>query len=379
NPASRSITTRPIEQEVGSKAALARASQWLQTCLHETIRGKRSHSSCFKPADGYMPTRLIEVVVNDDQYELKLRETKESPTEPYCALSYCWGGEQPIKTTRVTLEKHLNHLPWEHLPRTVQDAAIVCNGLEMKYLWIDAFCIIQDDDADKANEIFAMAHVYRNASVTIAASRAASVQDGFLGERSATLSINEVYEIAYRPKKSLILGSPLDTRGWTLQERLLSPRNLVFGSRQMRFVCQHNPRGITDGWRLWPEGNSVRQDTLENSAILRAELGSVEPVSSGPELVKVLDSWDRLIQAYTHRSLSYPQDRILAIAGIAQLYRRILGDKYFAGHWRSSLSRSLYWKAKDPSRPRPKARPGPSWSWISLGGPVEFPSLSSAE
>lgn len=390
NPAAASIKTRPIEREVGSKAALARVSRWLHACLHETTRGERIHRRCLKPTEGYMPTRLIEITVKERQYELKLREMKNSPSENYCALSYCWGGEQSIKSTRATLAKWLDHLPWEQLPRTLRHAAIVCHSLNIRYLWIDAFCIIQDDDKDKATEISDMANVYRNSTLTIAASRAASAHEGFLGERSAALFTDQVYELAYQPKRAAGLGSiftifaqidpePLDTRGWTLQERLLSPRTIEFGSRQMRFICQSNPRGVTDGWRLWAEHNNARQDNLENANVLYAEFDALEPVLSGPDLTEVFDSWYRLIESYTYRHLSVPQDRILAVSGIAERYGRLLGDKYYAGHWRSSLARSLYWKAKDPSRPRPQVPQGPSWSWLSLDGPVEFPRISHAD
>jgi hypothetical protein len=84
-----------------------------------------------------------------------------------------------------------------------------------------------------------------------------------------------------------------------------------------------------------------------------------------------------LVEVYTHRRLTVPTDRIIAISGIAERYGRVLGDAYYAGMWRSSLSRALYWEVdRRGMQPRPLVWQGPSWSWTSINGPVKFPSLS---
>lgn len=160
---------------------------------------------------------------------------------------------------------------------------------------------------------------------------------------------------------------------------MLSARTLEFGSRQLRFICQHNPRGATDGWRLKPEYNKFRQDNLENTEVLHA---SFDIKSKNPEVdvyYDVMETWYRLVAVYSHRNLTLPADRILAISGIAEGYGRFLNDSYLAGLWRSTLSRSLYWKATDNTRPRPDVWQGPSWSWVSLSSPVEFPLASSLD
>ena len=56
--------------------------------------------------------------------------------------------------------------------------------MNIKYLWVDAFCIVQDDQEDKTFEIAQMPNVYYNSTLTIAASRATNVREGFLEERS---------------------------------------------------------------------------------------------------------------------------------------------------------------------------------------------------
>ncbi|KAG5763013.1 hypothetical protein H9Q72_008883 [Fusarium xylarioides] len=64
------------------------------------------------------------------------------------------------------------------------DAVRVCGELGLSFLWVDALCIIQDAPEDKATEIGQMAKIYENSYVAIMASRAKSVEEGFLHPRS---------------------------------------------------------------------------------------------------------------------------------------------------------------------------------------------------
>ena len=73
------------------------------------------------------------------------------------------------------------------LPRTILDAIMVTRNLGMRFLWVDSLCILQDSEDDKIHELAAMGDIYKNATVTIAAGNAESVQDGFLSDRSLEL------------------------------------------------------------------------------------------------------------------------------------------------------------------------------------------------
>jgi Heterokaryon incompatibility protein (HET) len=48
------------------------------------------------------------------------------------------------------------------------------------YLWIDALCIVQDDEDDSATESSEMAGVYGRSALTLSATMANSVSSGFL-------------------------------------------------------------------------------------------------------------------------------------------------------------------------------------------------------
>ena len=74
----------------------------------------------------------------------------------YAALTYRWGPTTPQQERSKTVmrnveDRHISvHLP--NIPRTISDAIKVTQVLELFYLWVDAFCIIQDDDTDKVAE-----------------------------------------------------------------------------------------------------------------------------------------------------------------------------------------------------------------------------------
>lgn len=128
--------------------------------------------------------------------------------------------------------------------------------LGLSYLWIDALCIIQDDSDHKRQEIAPMADIYSGAVLTILAANATSIHQGFLQTRSPSAIRKHVFPLriicangdegwlyVYRSEQhSPKREDPLNSRGWTLQEYVLSPRLLIYGSWQARWVCKSMQR-----------------------------------------------------------------------------------------------------------------------------------------
>src|SRR2546430_2701861 len=89
-------------------------------------------------------------------------------------LSYTWGDGPRYKTTIP--EKHLIAL--EKLPLTFQEAIMVSHRLGVRYLWIDAICILQDVPEDVEREMSSMYRIYRNPSLNIQAAHGTHAGSG---------------------------------------------------------------------------------------------------------------------------------------------------------------------------------------------------------
>jgi hypothetical protein len=53
------------------------------------------------------------------------------------------------------------------LPKVVEDAMTVALGLQFRNLWVDRYCIPQDNHAVKTSQIEKMDEIYKSAEVTI--------------------------------------------------------------------------------------------------------------------------------------------------------------------------------------------------------------------
>jgi hypothetical protein len=152
-----------------------------------------------------MPKRLIEIARDKTPENVnagcRLRlhhpNSSKQPVEPYMALSYCWGQDQQLKLAQDTIDSMSDEIMWQDLPQTIKDAVLVTQELQIRFLWIDSLCTIQDNAEEMSDQIAQMPEIYSSATVTILASRASSVQEG-LQNRKITRSPDLVFELPYR-------------------------------------------------------------------------------------------------------------------------------------------------------------------------------------
>lgn len=155
--------------------------------------------------------------------------------------------------------------------RTHLDAIEITKALGHQYLWIDAICIIQDDDEDWARESGNMGTIYRDAALTIAAAQSPDADGGILLDRPTLLT--KVYGMTItsrdpnsdQTRHSVLCHSPvldhkkwsngfgkqahkidpeiltdlaLEDRAWCLQERVLSTRIVHFARDEFFWECE---------------------------------------------------------------------------------------------------------------------------------------------
>lgn len=235
--------------------------------------------------------------------------------------------------------------------------------------------------------------IYSQAAVTIVASRARGVADGFLHERPKIGADNpdQVFELAFRCSDNRLgsvvrlpeIKSPtelLDLTAWPLQERFLSPRVIEFGSLQTRWICQtlSTSKSPVDGFRNISENNKTRCDRLFTNA-LQQILATSEYTASDNRRPALLGCWDDMLEFYTHRALTLGTDRLPAISGIAAHFGKSLCDEYNAGLWRSDIESQLLWQLSlsfplQDLKLRPLQYQGPSWSWAAINEPIQLMS-----
>ncbi|KAH6984243.1 heterokaryon incompatibility protein-domain-containing protein [Ilyonectria sp. MPI-CAGE-AT-0026] len=352
------VPQRPPNLYPASGEAFSLARNWVQECLQH-------HSSCANPLDEFMPTRILQISSSGSSIHIR----KDASLAPYAVLSYCWGGLQEITLTKSQVRLSQLSFSTAALPQTFQDAVLVCRELGLKYLWVDALCIVQDDPEDKAVEIGKMASIYQNSYVAILASRGKGVKDGFLQTRAPFGAENSPgFRLPYKCKDgktgSVVLieqsasqtyVDPLSTRAWAFQEFILSPRILDFGELRTTWICRAEDKP-TDGFLSSPISCWSRQRFHEL-------------ISPPPEanLESTHQIWSALVQCYMASSLTIPSDRLPALAGIAQRFNVITKDAYVAGCWKSHIWLDLmWWQENGDSRRRPPGYFAPSWSWASI-------------
>lgn len=267
------------------------------------------------------------------------------------------------------IEERMNYLDFEVLPRTFKDAVSVTLALGYNHLWIDCICIIQDDDSDWETECPKMAHIYGNADLTVAAVTATDDRAGFLGVRSNPDSPSScklrywnkqqlpadviVVEYIGNTNERLMPGfhNLLDSRGWTLQERTLSPRVPSFSRDKIFWECNAN--------RRLESLHFVRTRDRQNLRTIKLDLRALDRPS-------VYRWWYEILEDYCQRDLTFPMDKLPAISGIAAAVQKVTGDTYLAGLWQNDIASGLAWMSFHTYRHSYDTQlpcRAPSWSW----------------
>jgi hypothetical protein len=89
---------------------------------------------------------------------------------------------------------------------------------------------------------------------------------------------------------------------------------------------------------------------------------------------RLLQSWASLVEEYSLRHLTMPEDKLSAIAGIAREYSENLDVPYFVGFIEELLPEALLWSVvPGTQRLRPSKHRAPCFSWAAVDSPVKWP------
>ncbi|KAF4337939.1 hypothetical protein FBEOM_8194 [Fusarium beomiforme] len=304
---------------------------------------------------------------------------------PYLILSYCWGQtNDKAKTTKTKIVERHKHIAVSMLPKTIRDAIRLTRAMGYSYLWVDALCIKQSDKGHTGEwevEAHKVGDYYANADCLISAAGYRDSREGFLSEGpvwkypnrrslvthgTSSCGTKYVYVWAKMPEQDFsndFAATPIKSRGWYFQERVLCPRRLHWTRNGLFWECN---TVVTS------EQQALRGDypfeVLPDSQ--QTEMGSIYHEAS--QSVTIGETWMSLVNDYITMKLTVESDRLAAIHGIATRLADLHNDEYCAGIFRSQLARGLAWRIRDCDAIL-KGTPSlnfPTWSWAY---PLQYP------
>lgn len=332
------------DSSTGSEAAFFLGKWWLDQC-------KRDHKACrdFQRTP-QLPDRVIDVGPSDGSKEPRLRETNGVQRADYVTLSHRWGSNLTLTTKESTLLERMRGIPVQSMPQTFKDAVKITRKFGIRYLWIDALCILQDSKPDWEVQATEMAAIYRNSVFTIAADTATDNSGGCFFDRDGYLvrphelnpPVFRISDICKNYIRAHIPGicssSALTCRGWILQEEVLSARTLRYQKDQLSWrCCTSSASEQHPGMRSVINADFVsefQQCTLDSTPWFHNEAPSQSSFST---------IWHRVLANYSRRSLSVKSDRLAAIYGLADAMRSSWRLTYVAGLWQEQLQKDLLW------------------------------------
>ena len=334
-----------------SSISISLLKSWVSACV--CIHGVECTPANFETARGFT-LRLVDV---------RRRCIVIAPDDcGYVALSYTWG--DPRKNKHLKLTKDTLRLLQsegalsdgnEDVPTTIKDALYLADLLQERYLWVDAICIQQDDEDDKKVQIPNMDKIYGCAKLTIVAGAGSNAWAGLPGvgprvkPRSTQQSFSTVKGLPLVTTLESYHGwrgdSTWDSRGWTLQEKVLSKRLLIFGSEQVYWQCK------TSQWYEDTICENFDDDVISKTLALDNYIGG-----------SPFTQYEGILKHLAHRNFGFCDDILYAFRGLENHLRQTLSNEFHWGLPISLFDAALEWyhPYHYPARRR---RNFPSWSW----------------
>ncbi|KAH7068672.1 heterokaryon incompatibility protein-domain-containing protein [Paraphoma chrysanthemicola] len=283
------------------------AKAWIKECVNR-------HGPLCNPPVSARPKHITNFI------DCERRTIVTKSTEcPYVALSYVWGKPSTAQTDA-------------YLEPTIEDSITLTKALGIRYLWVDRYCIDQNDAQSKHEQIQQMGVIYSSALLTIIAAAGKGPSHGLPGvqyrPRMDTFAVRvRSVTLAVHPARSQInvdiLASTWASRAWTFQECYLSRRRLFFTDTQAQFVCNSCFGPELDHSTSAFSGKSWEQVATELKNYREPHPLEVilPPDATNRHLGIMVPRWDVMIQAtrylevYSRRNLSYGSDALNAIVG----------------------------------------------------------------
>lgn len=370
-------------RRLGRKLDFAVIKAWLNYCSHNHLSSCTSAESPLHPSTKVIDCRSENIVY------LGVEDT-------YLALSYVWGKPEDSVAAKTTDQGPSGSCL--DLPETIGDAITLTKELGYSYLWVDRFCIPQDDTPERQIQIAQMDRIYAGAEATIIDAAGDGPHYGLPGisrlrssdaKKYATIN-GQVHTVIPPDPSHAIRSSKWNSRAWTYQESQLSKRRIIFCDRQVYFECPamhcyeamqaplhllHSP--LCSRFSEWNEPGlfpTEQQRHALDHLFHHLALYTTRDLSNAAD---ILNGMLGIFNAFTKQPIAARSNRgnrrIMQIAGIPIVPNDTLITYHPIDPPVYHLSRDgqfitgLGWKLFAPAHRRPNF---PSWSWTGWFGAV---------
>jgi hypothetical protein len=353
---------------------------WLKNC--EIHHGSSCNQGNYATARYRLP---IDITVIDVYNCCLVRTTSDVR---YMALSYVWGGVAMLASTRKNFANlHRPGSLSQHgdIPQVVKDAMLLVSMLGSRYLWVDRLSIVQDSP-QKHDHIAKMDIIYSHALLTIAAvdgSNAGVHLPGILPySRLPVIHEETLQGVKYKSEPAsldrILDASIYERRGWTFQERMLSRRVLYISNQQVYFQCNVSIRSESHPMEFkregfhekysWGLGQWIDDIRLRGSYEERVLNDLLDAGQSEKEhWLSDIAIYQRLVEEYSHRELTFPTDMINAFSGFIAIFEECSGGSFVSGIPIPVFCAALLWSGQFGTAAARRSWNGealfPSWSW----------------
>ncbi|KAF6814824.1 hypothetical protein CSOJ01_03835 [Colletotrichum sojae] len=269
-----------------------------------------------------------------DVYERKIvsceilsRRQPDGKPPPDAALSYVWG-----KTNDDFFKLKTGDL---HEGNVDADTPIDSMSLHPQFPTQWHLCIVQDQDTRDGNttaqqsQIRQMDRIYGYATIVIVAAGGSDANTGIRGVTKDRK--HEPKQISRQIRDGVNVLLPVqyptdygtwDSRAWTLQEKLLSKRMLVFGEDYASLHCRHRT--------AWREDMSARDAGNDPAPIhhlsppttsvnIRSQARGIPGQMPVTYRSALFTEYAKILGEYTSRNLTQPRDILAGITGLLNI------------------------------------------------------------
>ncbi|KAH7305102.1 heterokaryon incompatibility protein-domain-containing protein [Rhexocercosporidium sp. MPI-PUGE-AT-0058] len=271
--------------------------------------------------------RLLQpVAANNDFLRFKTRRVKRESRTPYTAVSYTWGNEDASEVIYLDNRRfYVRPNLWSCLFYMAQAA----RNAAWDYLWVDAICIDQTNDAERNSQVRLMDQTYKDAVCVSVWLGLATLPEDIMQNLSTQMPIKRVEIDMFDWVDSIVdlSNRPYWSRVWVIQEFLIG--------RDVNLYCSNSQMNWTDFQEIICREAGIPQfyNALHDSPLGdRRSAFTALPLVMGRHMDKhpeYLQPLCNLLIDHHKSECKDPRDRVFALLGLITTDERVFLSTYF--------------------------------------------------